>query len=665
VLNATGGTTPITLADAVTETAGISKGSYTAFANTGLSYASFLVGETDKGSFTQYLQSEFGARFRAISPYVQDNWKVSSKLTLDLGLRYDYFPSITEVHNAESYFDPNLANPVTGVNGALNFTGTGAGTCNCSTPVTNYKKNFGPRLGLAYQVGSKTVIRASYGVMFTHGDAVGGLASSLGTLGFSAAPAFSSSNDVSTMPTTGTNGAIPAYTGATGVASGPAFGTGYTQTPNYTGTPSSIGYVDPYLGSRAPEYINWTFGIQRQLTNSIALTATYVGSEGHFLQTDSLTGRGFWSDQLDPKYLTINSHLADTGTTATTVAQDCANAAFSITCPSLTTFTKSQPLSQALKPFPYQTVPDSFGYIGNANYHGVQVLLNMRTWHGLSLNANYTFSRAIDDGGTFRSGYAIPAGTIAGNPTESFPADLMERGVSTSNQPQHFVLTSVYALPFGKSILGEQPLERAILGGFKLSGIYQAYSGSPLAITGSTCQTNPADQTCEPTLNANFSGSARQNGKWGDGITWQNYNAPPVGGIPVSSSSFIVPSIGSTTTAPTGPFISPVAPTGQTTLLNQVGGPAPAYTFGNSPRTAPYNLYGPGNYQLDLAVVRSFPLHITEASKLNFRAEWYNVTNHTWFAVASSAVGNANFGQVTTNTLASRKAAQFSARIEF
>ncbi len=100
---------------------------------------------------------------------------MTSKLTLDLGLRYDFFPTVTEVHNAESFFSPTLANPITGINGALQFTGHGAGTCNCSTPVNNYYKNFGPRLGLAYQLDSKTVIRASYGVMFTHGDAVGGL----------------------------------------------------------------------------------------------------------------------------------------------------------------------------------------------------------------------------------------------------------------------------------------------------------------------------------------------------------------------------------------------------------------------------------------------------------------------------------------------------------
>ena len=125
---------PITLTNAVTETAGIATtGSYTVAAGTGLPYASFLLGQIDKGSFTDYsLHPEYGARFRAISPYVQDNWKITSKLTLDLGLRYDFFPSVTEVNNIASFFDPTLANPVTGMNGALNFTGTGTGTCNCS-----------------------------------------------------------------------------------------------------------------------------------------------------------------------------------------------------------------------------------------------------------------------------------------------------------------------------------------------------------------------------------------------------------------------------------------------------------------------------------------------------------------------------------------------------
>jgi hypothetical protein len=656
VVNATGGSTPVTLATAVTETAGITPSStsspkYAALPSTGLSYASFLVGQIDKTSFTQYVRQEFGARFRAISPYIQDNWKVNSKLTLDLGLRWDYFPSVTEVHNAGSYFSPTLPNPVTGQNGALEFTGSGAATCNCSTPVHNYEKNFGPRIGLAYSLDNKTVLRASYGVMFTHGDAVGGLSTSLGTLGFSAAPSFSASGTLlSTAPFTGTNGAIPAYTTASGVASGPAFGTGYTLVSSYTGTPSGIGYADPYLGGRAPEYINWTFGFQHAWTDSITSTVTYVGSEGHFLQADGSNARGYWADQLDPKYLSLGSNLNLTNTPTPALTNFCA--ANSGLCPATPAgFSSSQALSRLLSPFPYQSVSDNWGYVANANYNALQISVNMRPSHGLTFMANYTWSRAIDDGGTFRSGYAIPA--AYSNSGRAWKQDAVERSVSTSNQPQHLAVTGVWELPIGRSVLSHNAVERAILGGYKLSETLQAFSGSPLAITGSACQTNPAQSGCPATVNPSFAGSARVNGKWGQGITAANPTA----------ISYITQSIGSTTTAPTGPFIAPVPPSGQVTLLNTSY--APAYTFGNAARTAPFNLYGPGNYQLDLALVRSFPLHFTEAASLDFRAEMYNVTNHTFFGVASAAVGNSSFGDVTTNASYNRRAVQLSGRVNF
>ncbi len=647
VVNATTGSTPLTLADAVTETAGISKGA--TVSNTGLSYASFLIGQTDKASFTNYLQQEFGARFRAISPYVQDNWRVTPKLTLDLGLRYDFFPSVTEVHNAGSYFSPTLINPVTGVGGALQFTGSGAGTCNCSTPVNNYYKNFGPRLGLAYQVDPKTVIRASYGVMFTHGNAVGGSATSLGTLGFSSAPSFSSNTStfLSTAPFTGTNGAIPAYAVASGVGSGPAFGTGYTTTSGYTGTPSGIGYTDPYLGGRAPEYINYTLGFQHQWTDALTSSISYVGSQGHFLPADGTNARGYWADQLDPQYLSLNSNLTLSGTKLTAFC-----AANSGVCPPTTSiFNTGQNLATLLKPFPFQGVSDSFGYVANSNYNALQATLNMRASHGLTFMANYTWSRAIDDGGTFRTGYAIPA--AYSNSGRAWKQDAIERSVSTSNQPQHVVITGVWDLPIGKSFLNGNAIERAIFGGYKFSEIFQAFSGSPLAITGSSCQTNPALSTCAANLNPAFAGPVRVNGKWGQGITAANTGA----------ISYIAAS-GGTQAAPTGPFIAPSQLATTTAFPN--GSPfAPNYTFPNAARTAPYNLYGPGNYQLDIALVRSFPLHLGESSRLNLRAEMYNLTNHTFFGVASAAVGNASFGDVTTNANYNRRAAQLSGRIEF
>jgi hypothetical protein len=649
-ISATGGSTPITLANAVTETAGITGTSTTAFtvnSGQGLSYASFLMGEIDKGSFTNYsYHPGYGARFRAISPYIQDNWKITPKMTFDLGLRYDFYPSVREVKDDASFFDPNLTNPVTGLPGALNYAGHGAGTCNCDTPVKNYYRNIAPRLGMAYQLNSKTVIRSSWGVMYSHGDAVGGLAYTLGTLGFSAAPSFSSSQSVTTMTNllAGGSGAVPAWSAASGVASGNGYGTGYTT--SISAAPSGSNYDDPYLGGRAPEYINWSLGLQRQVSNALAVSATYVGSEGHFLQADSNSGRGFQSNGLDPKYLYLGSHLTDK--TLVSINSDCTTYSLGCNATALNEFAVAQGLSTFLKPYPFESPSDSFGYISNSNYHALQAMANMRAWHGLTVNTNYAYSRIIDDGGYFRSGYAIPAGTLANHPTQSWKADRIERTVSTSNQKHHFVATTVWDWPLGKTVLSSQAMERAILGGFKFSGIFQAFSGSPLFITESSVQTNPAQPSSnvEPIMNPNFSGSARQNGKWGKGTTTDTTIAQP---------SYIVPSTGTTTANAAGPFMNPV-----TTMLSSY-----AYQFSDAPRTAPYNLTGPGNYQLDLGMVRSFPLHLTAASKLNIRAEWYNVTNKTFFALSSTAVGNTSFGTVTTSSLYNRKAAQFSARIEF
>ena len=305
----TGGSSFLTLATAVTETAGLN-GTFAATPNTGLSYASFLIGQIDQ----RQPDPECGAGVWLALPchlsLHSGQLEGHSKLTLDLGFRYDFFPSLTEVHDNMSFFNPNLANPVTGVNGALQFTGTGTNTCNCRTPVNNYYQNLGPRLGLAYQVDPKTVIRGSYGVMYTHGNGVGGGAGTAGgagnTLGFSASPSFAANAQLlGGLHWGGNNSAFPAYTQGAGRASGPAFGTGFTTTTGYTGTPSSVSYYDPYLGGRAPQYINWSFGFQHQWTDTITTSMSYVGSQGHFLIADQSNARGFYSNQLDPKYLAL------------------------------------------------------------------------------------------------------------------------------------------------------------------------------------------------------------------------------------------------------------------------------------------------------------------------------------------------------------------------
>jgi hypothetical protein len=464
--------------------------------------------------------------------------------------------------------------------------------------------------------------------MFTHGNAVGGgtpsqLGAASNSLGFSASPSFSANGQLlSTFPLTGNNNAFPSYAPAAGRASGPAYGTGFTKTTGYTGTPSGMGYFDPYLGGRTPEYLNWSFGFQHQWTNAFTSSITYVGSQGHFLVADGSNARGYWADQLDPNYLGLNSNLNLTGTALTTFC-----AANSGVCPSYTSqFSTSQALSTLLKPFPFQTVSDSMGMVANSNYHSLQMSFNMRPTHGLTFMANYTWSRSIDDGGTFRTGYAIPA-AYSGN-GKAYKADAIERSVSTSSQPQHVVVTGVWDMPFGRTVLAENAVERAILGGFKFSTIYQAYSGSPLAITAASCANNPAQSTCMPSLNPAFSGSARINGKWGHGA---------LGGISPLSPSYI-----------------------DSTAFVQNN----AYQFGNAPRTAAWNIYGPGNYQLDISLRRSFGLRFRDSAKLILQGEIYNLTNHTQFLVSSPQWGNASFGQVSAQANQPRQV-QLTGRFDF
>jgi hypothetical protein len=647
------GTSPLTLSASSTETQGflcksVTTGGVTTtpptgsctLANsttnldtkTGYSYASFLAGAIDSETLTDNLAIvSTGGRFRPVSPYIQDDWKVNSRLTLNLGLRWDYYPTYREQFDRLSYFDPNATNPITGNKGAIGFAGNTAtsGGCNCHTNVSNFYKNLGPRLGFAFQSDPKTVWRGSWGVMYTHGNGVGGSAISrngTGTLGFSASPKPTYNNAVNFLPSQQLDAGFPAFAAPPSLVAG--YGVGFsTALANPSTTPQTASYGDPYLGGRAPQYIGWSFGMQRALTDSITLTMSYVGSQGHFLITDGGNGRGYWINQLDPKYLSLGALLSNKATPATIASVAAAGVAPQN---GYASFDPNQTISTLLKPFPQYSVSDSYSNIANANYHGLQISVMKRYTKGLTFMANYTWSRAIDNGGTFRSGYDIPA-QYAGD-GKFHKIDSIERTVSTSNQPQHVVLTGVYDLPFGKGSLGGgNAFSRALLSNFKFSTIIQMFSGSPLALTASSCGTNAANGTCLPSLNPAFTGSsAKINGDWGHG--------------------------GNTTTLKTMSFINSAA---FITTPSTVAAPL----FSNAPRTAPYNLYGPGNYDVDISLRRSFPLHF-EGSHLLLQADLYNVTNHMQFGGIGTVFGSSTFGTVSTQANNPRDA-QLTARFEF
>jgi hypothetical protein len=641
------GTSPVTLSVSSNETQGflcksgatgtctLTNSTTNLDTKTGYSYASLLAGAIDSETLTDNLAIvSTGGRFRPISPYVQDDWKVNSRLTLNLGLRWDYYPTYREQFDRLSFLDPNATNPITGNKGAIGFAGNTAtsGSCNCHTNVNNFYKNLGPRLGFAFQSDPKTVWRGSWGVMYTHGNGVGGSAISrngTGTLGFSASPKPVYNNAVNYLPSQQLDAGFPAFAAPPSLVAG--YGVGFsTNLAAPSTSPQTANYGDPYLGGRAPQYIGWSFGMQRALTDSITLTMSYVGSEGHFLITDGGNGRGFWINQLDPKYLSLGALLSNKATPANIAA--VAAAGFTPQN-GYASFDPNQTISTLLKPFPQYSVSDSYANMANANYHGLQISVMKRYTKGLTFMANYTWSRSIDDGGTFRSGYDIPA-QYAGD-GKFHKVDSIERTVSTSNQPQHVVLTGVYDLPFGKGELGGgNPISRALLSNFKFSSIVQMFSGSPLAITASSCGTNAAAATgtsCLPSLNPAFTGgSAKINGDWGHG--------------------------GNTTTLKTMSFINPAA-------FITTPSTAAAPLFSNAPRTAPYNLYGPGNYDIDISLRRSFGLHF-EGSHLLLQADLYNVTNHTQFGGIGTVFGSSTFGTVSTQANNSRDA-QLTARIEF
>jgi len=612
-------------------------GTTTAVTTTGQAYASFLLGAAQGANFTLSAVPETGARFRPMSGYVQDNFKVTRRLTLDLGVRYDYYPSYREVKDRFSYMDATVTNPLTGNKGALVFGGNVTGGCSCRSNVNEYKLNFSPRIGLAYQVFPKTVFRGSYGIMYAHGNINGGSASSrqgASLLGFSVSPNVTVTNPNTTGVVGSTyykiDNPYPAYTPPP--TFDPTLGTSYTTASN--AAPQTVSYADPYYGGRSPQFINFSVGIQQELAPSTILTIAYVGSRGHFLLPDSTNGRGYYINQLDPKYLYLGTKLSNAATAANLTAAGLP------TTPPYPTFGGSQnpSIQQFLKPFPqYNGISDAYGFIGNTNYNALQAYITRRISQGLTMMTNYTWSRAIDNDGTFRTGYDVPA--AAASDGQFHAARSLDKSLSASDQRHKFVFTGAYDLPFGTGRLGgENAITRSLFSGFKLSTIYQAFTGAPLTVQMNAAPTNPSQAVAYP---------LRASGYFGDGRL--------SGGRPRTQAE-----VGTKQFLDRGAFTA-----------------TPNYVISTTARTAAYSgLFQPGNYRLDMSLRRRFAIpmgKLHEGTAFTLEADGFNVTNHTRFVYSlSNAVINSwtatstSYGtmQVDTNAQQSR-AFQLAGRIEF
>jgi hypothetical protein len=639
------GSSPLTLTAALSETEGFSgNNTVTAAKNTGFDYASFMVGAIDSATYTVIEPSalETGTRFHPFALYVNDDYKLTSKLTVNAGLRWDVIPPFTEEHDRFSFMNPAMSNPYTGTSGALQLAGFGANSCSGHTPINTYYKNFGPRLSFAYATNDKTVIRASLGMYYALGGGTGGSAVSSQPdkgleIGFSAAPnptspgvvlpAFYLNGNSNLSADAGhkvltylndptntafNNGASVTAPGA--ATQGRGYGTYYstavpTSSPDYIS--STLGYLDPKFGGRSPEFTGWSFGVQRSLTKDMTATISYVGNEGHHILATG-SERGYYANQMDPKYLTLGAALSNTATAANLTA-----AGLSLPYPS---FPTSQKISQMLLPFPqYKGVTDEVGAVSNSNYNSMQLTIDQRLAHGLTLMLNYTFSKSIDNAGTFRSGYDIPADVSSDG--KAYAQGKADRSLSVFDQRHNVTGTTTYDLPFGRGHIGSgNAIVRSVAGGWRVSGIFTYFAGNPLTITQGSCSGITGQGTCMPAYAPNFSGPVRINGGWGHGA--------------------------SRTTLGNIQYINPAA----FALTGTGGSLANPYVIGSVARTAPYGLRGPGNYNIDASVRRTFDLWNRENVKFVFEANSFNALNHVWFGSTSSNATGSIGQSLTTVT---------------
>jgi len=580
----------------------------TLVSTTGLSYASYLLGLVDSSSVTQNAVAETGGRYKTYAGYIQDDFKVTPRLTLNLGLRWNVWGPFKEVYNRMSFFNPDLPNPLAGNRlGALQFAGDGANSCHCSTPIKTHYVNPGPRLGLAYRLGEKTVIRAGFSIVYAHAGGVGGRVNGrqgLSQLGFNTSASFTS---VATgQPAFNWAGGYPAFQPAPFI--NPSYGIGFITAAAGApiagpSTAQTITFGDPELGGKPPYYENWNLNVQHSFTPSLTLSVAYSGSGGHFLP--GAGNAGPMTNQIPLQYLALGSLLGQTYSPATLAQAQALFPNIGLPFPNFT-----GTIAQALKPFPqYNGIANPWANLGISTYNALQTSLTRRFAQGFTFTLSYTFSKELDD--------------LVGSPRNPYNNGL-ERAPGVIDHPHVGTLIFVYQLPFGKGhkLAAGSRVVSAILGNWQLSGLVTYTSGSPLTI-GGTCTSGGILGTCYPNYNPAFSGDIWINGDFGSG------------GKSVTSTPYLDKTA----------FVDP-----------------PAYTAGNIARSAPYGLFAPHNASVDVSVRREFGLY--ERLKLSFQADAFNVNNAVHFGAPGTNIDAANFGTVSSMANQPRKL-QFSGRVTF
>ncbi len=371
--------------------------------STATALADFAMGAMDSGS-RSYLDGTAGLRAWQLSPYVQDDWRATKRLTLNAGLRWDLDSPYVEKHN--HWANLNLAT------GQLELAGQNGAS---DSLVSFYRGGFGPRLGLAYSLGPKTVIRAGAGLSFVFEDAIGAEL-------YKNLPYYSSQ-----VIATSTN-TVPTQFLRQGLTV-PVAPIGETAAQLSTGSPEAwnVNLKPDFTGS-------WSLGVERQLSNSMMLDVTYIGTRGDRILINS-----------------VNMNEAQAGPGAVGPRR------------------------------PYYTINPNLvniSYVtswGGSKYESLQAHVEKRYSSGLTFGVSYTYAMYLSDAGNPNGG---------GNANYQNDQCVACAWGPTPDDYKHVLsVNHVYDLPFGpqQRYFNHGPLSY-ILGGWSVNGIWSAYSGSRFTV---------------------------------------------------------------------------------------------------------------------------------------------------------------------------------------
>lgn len=443
----------------------------------GNAYASFLLGAVDNGGFT--IPNTQMLRFPYHAFFLQDDWKITPRLTANLGLRYEMNMSVYEKYDRLSFFDPTLSNPAAnGAPGALRFLGKGAGR-EGRRNLHDTAAGWGPRAGLAYQISNTTVVRAGAGIFYSTVK-VPGLSGA--NNGFTNSPAWSSADQ----------GVTPGFYWDQGF---PAW-----QNPPFIDPGFNAGFGVPWWGSREiamlPQSANWNFAIARSTKGNLVIDATYTGSKGTHLASDRVNIM-----QIHPQYASLgpllNRAIDDPQVVAAGFRPPFAN--FKQLLGGQAT------LGQSLRAFPQYTGVTTGGMMnhsGNSTYHALIVKATKRFSGGLTLLTSYAWSKLLTDADSSEPWIAGVVGAAVGaGAAQNQYNRRTEKSYGVLDYPHMFKVTASYDLPFGK---GKRFLNSGAgghaLGGWNLSTYTFAQSGYPMGVVDTTYQNNLRGGTPRPNL---------------------------------------------------------------------------------------------------------------------------------------------------------------------